>query len=99
MIKQNNVFWKIWSFTLSSCKNIWLDKLVLRHCPRVNFPFQSNPIEHVLPTMVQKTMDLHVQPSFVTITTFFASFDLWMSRGGANIFALVINYLDENYIP
>jgi hypothetical protein len=43
-------------------------------------------------------MDLHVQPNFVTITTFFASFDLWMSRGGANIFALVINYLDKNYI-
>jgi hypothetical protein len=44
-------------------------------------------------------MDMHVQPNFVTITTFFASFDPWMSRGGANIFALVINYLDENYIP
>jgi hypothetical protein len=43
-------------------------------------------------------MDLHVQPSFVTITIIFTSFDLWMSRGGANIFALVINYLDENWI-
>ncbi len=44
--------------------------------------------------MVQKTMDLHVLLSFITITIIFASFDLWMSRGGVDIFALVI-YLFE----
>jgi hypothetical protein len=29
----------------------------------------------------------------------FAKFDLWMSKGGANTFALVINYLNEAWTP
>ncbi len=49
--------------------------------------------------MVQKTMDLHVLPSLTIATTVFASFDLWMFKGGVDIFALLINYLDERWIP
>jgi hypothetical protein len=44
--------------------------------PCVNFPFCSNLVEHVLPKMVQKTMDLHVLPSLEITTTIFAIFDL-----------------------
>ncbi len=29
----------------------------------------------------------------------FVNFNLWMSRGGAYTFALVINYLDEAWTP
>jgi len=53
-------------------------------------------VEHVLPKMVQKTMDLHVLHIFETTTTIATSFDLWMSKGGVDIFALMINYLDES---
>ncbi len=67
--------------------------MILCYCPCVNFPSQSNLVEHVLLEMVQKTMDLHVLPSFATITIIF---DFWMSKGGVDIFALVINYLDES---
>jgi hypothetical protein len=44
-------------------------------------------------------MDLHVLPSLTIATTVFASFDLWMFKGGVDIFALLINYLDERWIP
>ncbi len=81
---------------LSTCKNIWLWRLVLCQCPCVNFPPCSNLVEHVLPKMVQKTMDLHVLHIFETTTTIATSFDLWMSKGGVDIFALMINYLDES---
>ncbi len=50
----------------------------------------------MLPEIIQKTMNLHVLPNLKTITIIFTSFDPWMSRGGEDIFALVINYLDES---
>jgi hypothetical protein len=49
--------------------------------------------------MVQNTMDLHVLPSLEITITISTSFYLWMSKGGVDTFALVINYLDENLIP
>jgi hypothetical protein len=46
--------------------------------------------------MVQKTMDLHVLHTLETTTTISTSFDLWMSKGGVDTIALMINYLDES---
>ncbi len=31
--------------------------------------------------------------------SFIVSFDLWMSKGAYDVFALVINFLDENWQP
>jgi hypothetical protein len=56
-------------------------------------------MEHLLPEMVQKTMDLHVLFNFQTTTTVSIRFDLLMSRGEVDTFALVINYLDKSWIP
>jgi len=49
--------------------------------------------------MVTKTIQLHVLPRLVKTTTLLASFDLWMSRGGVDTFALVINCLNESWMP
>jgi hypothetical protein len=70
---------------LSTFENIWLQILVFCQCAHVNFPFHSNLVEHVLLEMVLKTMDLHVLHSLETITTIFAHFDFWMSRGGVDL--------------
>jgi hypothetical protein len=56
-------------------------------------------MEHVLHEMVQKTMDLHVLLGFQTTTIVVIRFDLLMSKGGVDTFALVINYLDTSWIP
>jgi hypothetical protein len=40
-------------------------------------------------------MDLHLFPSLETTTIVCASFDILMSKGGVDTFALVINYLDK----
>jgi hypothetical protein len=40
-----------------------------------------------------------VIPSLESTTTIAINFDLWMSKSGVDTFVLVINYLDEGWIP
>ncbi len=49
--------------------------------------------------MVKKTMDHHVLPNHVLAIVVFASFNLWMSHGEVDTFALVINFLNDNWVP
>jgi hypothetical protein len=42
--------------------------------------------------MVNKIMESHVLRALVEATTITATFDLWMSRGKVDTFALVVNY-------
>jgi hypothetical protein len=53
----------------------------------------------MLPAMVTKTIQLHVLLRLAETTTLSTSFDLWMSKGGVDTFALVINYLYESWMP
>jgi hypothetical protein len=61
---------------LSTCENIWLQRLVLCQCPHVIFPSHLTLVKDVLPTMVSKTMQLHVLLKIVEIKIIFANFDL-----------------------
>jgi len=73
--------------------------LVLRFCPCVVFPFRIIFVEEILHAMVIKTMQLHVMPRLVDAITLSTSFDLLMSKGGVDTFVLVINYLNESWMP
>ncbi len=42
---------------------------------------------------------MHVLPKLVNAAIVSTSFDLWMSKGGVNTFALVINYLIKTWEP
>ncbi len=84
---------------LSTCENIYLCKLIFCQCPHFVFPSHLIFVEILLPKMVQKTMDLHVLPKLETTTTIFVNINLQMYKGGVDIFALVINYLDESQTP
>jgi hypothetical protein len=44
-------------------------------------------------------MQLHVMPRLVDAITLSTSFDLLMSKGGVDTFVLVINYLNESWMP
>jgi hypothetical protein len=83
----------------STCENIWLKRLVLCLCLHLVFPSWATFIEEVLPIMVKKTMQLHVLLGLAKVTTLLISFDFWMSKGGMDTFALVINYLNESWMP
>jgi hypothetical protein len=56
-------------------------------------------VEEMMPTMVTKTMQLHVLPRFIETKIISINFDLWMSRCGVDTFALAINYLNDYWIP
>jgi hypothetical protein len=56
-------------------------------------------VEEVLPTTVKNTMDHHVLSNLASTIVVFASFDLWMSCDGVDTFALVINFLNDNWVP
>jgi hypothetical protein len=56
-------------------------------------------VEEMLIIMVKKTMDHHVLPNLALTTMVSASFDLWMFHGGVDTFALVINFLNDKWVP
>jgi hypothetical protein len=47
--------------------------------------------------MVTKFMDIHVLPNLGSATTISISFDLWLCRGGIDMFSLVINYFSKTW--
>jgi hypothetical protein len=49
----------------------------------------------MLLAMVKKTMDHHVLPNLTSIIVNSNSFDLWMSHGSVDVFALVIKFLGK----
>jgi hypothetical protein len=46
-----------------------------------------------------KTMQLHVLPRLIKAKIVSINFGMWMSRLGVDTFALVINYLNDYWIP
>jgi len=52
----------------------------------------------MLLVMVKKTMNQHVLKSLTSITITSTSFDLWMSHGNVDTFALDINFLSDMWI-
>jgi len=72
---------------------------MLCQCPRALFPFQSSIMEEVLLTMFKKTVDFHVLSNLTSTTVVSTSFDLWISHDNVDTFALVINFLNENWVP
>jgi hypothetical protein len=46
---------------------------------------------------VEKTNELYVVPDLVECHSIIASFDLWMSKGAYDVFALMINFLSSDW--
>jgi hypothetical protein len=56
-------------------------------------------VEEVLFIRVTKYMDIHILPKLASVAIVSTSFDLWMSKGSIDMFALVINYLSKAWEP
>ncbi len=72
---------------------------MLCQCPHVLFPFRSSIVEEVLLNMVKRTMVHLVLSNFASTNVVSASFDLWTSHDNVDTFALVINFLNDNWVP
>ncbi len=61
--------------------------------------FRKKNSWEILPNLVQKTKDVYVLQQLFQCMSATTCFDLWMSKGTYDIFALVINFLHENCQP
>jgi hypothetical protein len=53
----------------------------------------------MLLAIVRKNMDQYVMPSLASTTIGLASCDLWMSHDGVDTLILVINFLNDTWVP
>ncbi len=65
----------------------------LHLCPRVVLPFRKSFSREILSKLVKKIKQLYVLLALAKCYYVTTSFDLWMSKGAYDIYALVINFL------
>ena len=94
------VLWVIKSYLpLRVVEGIWLQRMALRLCPRIVFPSRKVFTDEVLPTLVERTLQVYVLPALDSCISAGASFDLWMSKGAYDVFGLVVNFVNSDWEP
>jgi len=71
---------------------MWLKRLIIHLCPKLNFPSRNQFSQDILLRLVNKTNQLYVVLALVECHFATTSFDLWMFKGACDVFALVINF-------
>jgi len=76
-------------------ESMWLKRLILCLCPKLNFLFRKQFSEKILPWLVEK---ISQQCVLLALADCFSitNFDLYMSKGAYDVFALVINFLSSD---
>jgi hypothetical protein len=80
-------------------ESTWLKRLVMHLCPRVVFPSRKMFSQEVLVDLMEKKKEEYVSPKLKQCYFATSSFDLWMSKGAHDVFALVISFLNEEWQP
>jgi hypothetical protein len=73
-------------------ENMWLKCLILCWCQKLNFPFKRQFSQEILLGLVEKTKST-ICSSCIDFFFLIIRFDLWMSKGDYDVFALMINFL------
>ena len=85
--------------SLSIVESAWLRRLMMRRDPKVVCPSRKQLVREHIHAMITKTMDRYVLPLISSCQTTSITFDLWMSRTGWDTFALVVNFIDDCWVP
>jgi hypothetical protein len=80
-------------------ESIWLKHFVMHLCSRVVFPSREMFSQETLVDVVDKTKQKYMLPKLKQCYYATISFDLWMSKGAHDVFALMINFLNEGWQP
>ncbi len=62
-------------------------------------PLKKQFSQEILPTLVEKTKQVYVSQNLTNCIFATTSFDLWMSKGAHDIFALIIIFLGCDWQP
>jgi hypothetical protein len=65
-------------------------------CPKLNFPSRKQFSQEILPRLIEKTSQQYVFPTLPNYFSTTTSFDIWMSKGAFDVFALMINFLNSD---
>jgi hypothetical protein len=63
----------------------------------VVFPSIKVFVDDVFPRLVEKTMFTYVHPTLLNCILATCTFDLWMSKGAHDVFAIVVNFLSNKW--
>jgi hypothetical protein len=74
----------------------WLKRFILQLNLQTIFPSRKIFSSDILFTLVHKSKEDYVVFELSQCVSVTTSFNLWMSKGAYDIFALVINFLDGN---
>ncbi len=66
---------------------------------KLNYPSKKQFSQEILPELVEKTSRQYVLLALANHFSTTASFDLWISKGVYDFFALVINFLSNDWQP
>jgi len=83
---------------LSIVGNPWLKQMVLHLCGQVRFPSHKQLVCEYLPILLLIIMEVCMFLAISWCVTVITTFDLWMSRLGYDIFALVINSINQSWV-
>jgi GTP-dependent phosphoenolpyruvate carboxykinase len=61
------------------------------------FPSKHQLLNVMFPSVVNKTMDKYLIPSFTSWITYIISFDLWIFHVGHDTFAMVVNFINDEW--
>ncbi len=79
-------------------ESIWLQQLGLWLCHNIVFPSRKLLIHEMLLDLVKKTKELYVT-SILSECLLATTFDLRMSMGAYDVFALVVNFINVDWTP
>jgi hypothetical protein len=80
-------------------ESVWFKHLILHLSPRVVFPDTKQFFQEIFPILVEKIKQVYVLLKLTDCISVTVSFDLWMSRGAHDIFALIIIFLGSDWQP
>jgi hypothetical protein len=66
-------------------------------CPKTVFLSRKQILNELLSKLMKKIKRLYVLPILVECHSIIANFDMWISKAGHDIFALVINFLGDDW--
>ncbi len=84
---------------LSFVEAPFFKRLVIRKNPCLTFPSRQKLKHDILPRIAKRTKERFVSPTLHSCNTCIVFFNLWMSRGGVDIFVLIVHFLNDKWEP
>jgi hypothetical protein len=80
-------------------KSPWFHQLIMLKDLKIKFPIHKQLMNDHIPSLFAKTRKYYVLLALMRCTTTSVTFDLWMDKTRFNTFVLVVNFIDDVWVP